>query len=150
MEEVAEFVEANKLRITTWVTVDDLVYLKRGGRISATSEMIGSMLRIKPIIVLNDDGKLISHSKLRGRKLALKFIADKIVADIKDSERKIFAIGHAECIDEAREVEKMVKDQFPGEDVECIIEYVGPVIGAHVGPGALIGFALGQKREGNQ
>ncbi|MCR5609475.1 MAG: DegV family protein [Lachnospiraceae bacterium] len=150
IEEVAEFVEANKLRITTWVTVDDLGYLKRGGRISATSEMIGSMLKIKPIIVLNDEGKLISHSKLRGRKLALKFIADKLVEDLKNSDRKIFAIGHAECLDEAKEVEKMVREQFPDEELECIIEYVGPVIGAHIGPGALVGFAFGQKREGNQ
>ena len=141
LEEVAKWVEENKLHICHWVTVDDLFHLKRGGRVSATTAIVGSMLSIKPIIYVSDEGKLISTAKVRGRKAAIEYIAKK-TADATDKD--MVYIGHGDCPEDAETLAALLKEKYGVKNVH--IGYVGAVIGAHTGPGVLVTFFLGEKR----
>ena len=141
LEQVTAWVEENKLNICHWVTVEDLNHLKRGGRISAATAMVGTMLNIKPIIHVNDEGKLISVGKARGRKASIDFIAKK-VADATDKE--MVFIGHGDCREDAETCAAILKEKYGVKNVH--IGYVGAVIGAHTGPGVLVTFFLGEKR----
>ena len=141
LAEVTAWVEANKLNICHWVTVEDLNHLKRGGRVSAATALVGTMLNIKPIIVVNDEGKLVSVGKARGRKAAIDFIAKK-VADATDKE--MVFIGHGDCREDAETCAAILKEKYGVKNVH--IGYVGAVIGAHTGPGVLVTFFLGEKR----
>ena len=142
IEDTAAWVEENKLHICHWVTVDDLSHLKRGGRISATTAIVGTMLNIKPIIFVDNDGHLINTAKVRGRKTALEFLAKKFAETGTDSDT-VF-IGHGDCAEDAAALEAMLKEKHGVKNV--ITGYVGPVIGAHTGPGVLVLFFLGSKR----
>ena len=142
IEEVRAWVEENKLHICHWVTVDDLSHLKRGGRISATTAIVGTMLNIKPIIYVDEEGRLISTSKVRGRKAAMEHLVKKLKETGTDPDT-VF-IGHGDCPEDAAELESMVKQQCGVKNV--ITGYVGPVIGAHTGPGVLVVFFLGSHR----
>ena len=141
LEEVTAWVEENKLRICHWVTVNDLFHLKRGGRVSATTAIVGTMLSIKPIIHVNDEGKLISVAKARGRKAATEFIAAK-TAEAIDKDN-VF-VAHGDCPEEAEALAAILKEKYGFKNVH--IGYVGAVIGAHTGPGVLVTFFLGKKR----
>ena len=142
IEENAAWVEANKLNLCHWVTVDDLSHLKRGGRISATTAIVGTMLNIKPIIYLDNDGHLINTAKVRGRKAAMEYLAKKLGETGTDLET-VF-IGHGDCPEDAAALEALVKEKYGVKNV--ITGYVGPVIGAHTGPGVLVLFFLGSHR----
>lgn len=144
MEEVAGWLEANKLRAQAWVTVDDLVYLKRGGRISAVQATMGTMLDLKPIIVESKEGKLISVDKVRGRKKALNYIAEKSVQNIDDPRESVGFIIHADAEDDANLLRSLLQAKLP--DMELQIHFVGPVIGAHCGPGTVAFCFLGKER----
>ena len=137
IEEVRDYVEANKLKIDHWVTVDDLHQLKKGGRISATTEVVGSVLKIKPIIHVDNEGRLVSVAKARGRKMAIKTLIDKICEKI-DGDSPIF-ISHGDCIEDAESIAAEFKQRL-GEDREIVINYIGPVIGAHTGVGVIALF----------
>ena len=139
--EVRDWVEANKLQVCHWVTVDDLSHLKRGGRISATTAIVGTMLNIKPIIYLDNDGHLINTAKVRGRKAALEYLTKKLSETGTDLDT-VF-IAHGDCPEDAAALEEMVK---AGGAKNVITGYVGPVIGAHTGPGVLVVFFMGQHR----
>ncbi len=139
IDEAAEYAEKIKNNISLWVTVDDLVYLKRGGRISATSAAIGSMLGIKPIIHVNEEGKLISMSKVRGRKRSVLTLADKYGELAKDKSKGTLFISHSDCKNDVEELASILKERYH-ISVELIMD-IGPVIGAHTGPGA-IAFAF--------
>ena len=141
MDEVRDWVEANKLNVCHWVTVDDLSHLKRGGRISATTAIVGTMLNIKPIIFVDNDGHLINTAKVRGRKAALEYLAKKLKETGTDLDT-VF-IGHGDCPEDAAALEEMVKEAGAKN---VITGYVGPVIGAHTGPGVLVLFFMGQHR----
>ena len=141
LAEVTAWVEENKLKICHWVTVEDLNHLKRGGRVSAATALVGTMLNIKPIIVVNDEGKLVSVGKARGRKAAIDLIAKK-VADATDKE--MVFIGHGDCPEDAEVCANILKEKYGVKNVH--IGYVGAVIGAHTGPGVLVTFFLGEKR----
>ena len=141
LEDVTNWVEENKLKICHWVTVNDLFHLKRGGRISATTAIVGSMLSIKPIIHVNDEGKLMTVSKARGRKAAIDYITAK-TAEATDKENDF--VGHADCPEEAETVANILKEKYGFKNVH--VGYVGAVIGAHTGPGVLVTFFLGEKR----
>jgi len=144
IEEVRDFVENNKLNLCHWFTIDDLMFLKRGGRISASTAVLGSMLNIKPVLHVDNDGKLISVDKARGRKASLRALADraeKLGINLKD--QTIF-ISHGDCEEEAKYLGEMMKDRFGVKEV--LINYVGPVIGAHTGPGVVALFFLGTER----
>ena len=144
LQELTQWVEDNKLHLCHWVTVDDLMYLKRGGRVSATTALMGSMLQIKPIIHVDDAGKLINVGKARGRKASLDTVVNKMVeTQIPGANDTVF-ICHGDCIEDAQYVEKVLKEQHGVKNV--FIYYVGAVIGSHSGPGTLALFFLGEKR----
>ena len=142
LEDLTAWVEANKLNVCHWVTVDDLSHLKRGGRISATTAIVGTMLNIKPIIYVDNDGHLINTAKVRGRKAAMDYLAKKLGETCIDQET-VF-IGHGDCAEDAAALEAMLKEKYGVKNV--ITGYVGPVIGAHTGPGVLVVFFLGSQR----
>lgn len=142
IDELCTWVEENKLHICHWVTVDDLNHLKRGGRISAATAMMGSMLNIKPIIYVDNDGHLINTAKVRGRKAAIDLLAGKL--DETGIDQEIAFIAHGDCPEDAAALEKIVKETYGVKEV--ITGYVGPVIGAHTGPGVLVLFFMGSHR----
>lgn len=145
MEEVAQWVEENKLRAQAWFTVDDLKYLRRGGRISAVAAVAGTLLDLKPIITENREGKLVSTDKVRGRKSALRLIADKAAENIDDPANSMPVIIHADAPEDAQRLEKLLRERVP-ELPEIQTWYVGPVIGAHCGPGTVAICYFGKER----
>ena len=140
LEEVAAWVEANKLHICHWVTVDDLFHLKRGGRVSASTALVGTMLNIKPIIVVDDNGKLQTVSKARGRKSAM----DTLVKKAAEAKPDTVFIAHGDCLADAEALAAALRDKHGVENIH--IGYIGSAIGAHTGPGVLAVFFLGEKR----
>ncbi len=142
IEAVRDWVEENKLRLCHWFTVDDLHFLKRGGRISAATAVVGTMLSIKPVLHVDDEGHLISMGKARGRGASLTALVDHMEKTVTDVDT-VF-ISHGDCLADAEKVAADVKKRFGTKDV--VINNVGPVIGAHSGPGTLALFFLGAKR----
>ena len=136
------WIEEHKLNICHWVTVDDLSHLKRGGRISATTALVGTMLNIKPIIYVDNDGHLINTAKVRGRKAAMELLANKLGETA--IEKEIAFIAHGDCPEDAAALEMLIKEKHGVKEV--ITGYVGPVIGAHTGPGVLVVFFMGTHR----
>ncbi len=145
IEEVADWLEKNKLRAQGWFTVDDLKYLKRGGRISPTAAAFGSMLDIKPVITEARDGTLQSVDKVRGRKKALNTLVDKLVEYEPDPAESMVSILHADAPEEAAELKSLALKRLP--ELNIRIDNVGPVIGAHCGPGTLAICFLGKERK---
>ena len=143
IDQVRDWVEENKLHICHEVTVDDLSTLKRGGRISATTAVVGSMLQIKPIIFIDEEGRLINIAKSRGRNTALKTLVDRMAERIADPALPVF-ISHGDCLEDAQTVGQMVKERFGVTDVRY--SFVGPVIGAHTGPGVIALCYMGKQR----
>ena len=135
IDEVAEWLENNKLRAQAYFIVDDLKYLKRGGRISATAATVGTMLDLKPIISEAPDGTLTANDKIRGRKKALAFIVDKMLEAAPDPEESPIIVLNADSPDDAQRAKTLVEQKLPGAKV--MVENVGPVIGAHAGPGTI-------------
>ena len=141
LAEVTAWVEENKLNVCHWVTVEDLNHLKRGGRVSAATALVGTMLNIKPIINVSDEGKLVSVAKARGRKAAIEYVAKKAS---EATDKDMVFIGHGDCREDAESCAKILKEKYGVKNVH--IGYVGAVIGAHTGPGVLVIFYLGEKR----
>ena len=144
IEEVRDFVEDNKLKLAHWFTVNDLFFLKRGGRISAATALVGTMLNIKPVLHVDDAGKLISVSKARGRKNAIDALAAKAKETAINASEQVMFISHGDCIEDAEYLAAKLKNELGVKEV--IISYVGPVIGAHSGPGTLALFYIGTNR----
>ncbi len=145
MEEVAQWLEENKLRAQAWFTVDDLKYLRRGGRISAVAATVGTMLDLKPIITETKEGKLISTDKVRGRKSALRLIAERAAENIDDPAIAMPVIMHADAPEDAERLEKLLREKRPDLG-EIQHWFVGPVIGAHCGPGTVAICYFGKER----
>lgn len=144
IEEVRDWIEEHRLNICHQFTVDDLHFLKRGGRISAATAVVGTMLQIKPVLHVDDEGHLINIGKARGRQASLKALVDKMEQTALDSGSLTVFISHGDCPEDARTVADMVKKRFGVEEV--YINYVGPVIGAHSGPGTVALFYAGTER----
>ena len=144
IEEVRDFVENNKMKLAHWFTVNDLFFLKRGGRISAATALVGTMLNIKPVLHVDDEGKLVSVSKARGRKNAVDALFEKAKNMAIDAAGQTMFISHGDCIEDAEYLAAKLKSELGVKDV--IISYVGPVIGAHSGPGTLALFYIGTNR----
>ena len=125
-------------------TVDELHFLKRRGRISATTAVGGSMLQIKPVLHVDDEGHLINIGKARGRQSSLKALVDKMEKTVTEAGKQTVFISHGDCLEDAEAVAQMVRERFGTQDIR--INYVGPVIGAHSGPGTLALFYLGTQR----
>ena len=145
IEEVADWLEKNKLRCHGWFTVDDLKYLKRGGRISPTAAAFGAMLDIKPVITEARDGTLQSVDKVRGRKKALNTLADRMMEYEPDPEESPIFVIHADAPEDAEALKELILSRNPKLNI-CIYP-VGPVIGAHCGPGTLAVTFLGKERK---
>ena len=144
IEECADYAKFLVPKLCHWFTVDDLVYLKRGGRISSTAAFVGNMLGIKPVLHMDNEGHLINMSKVRGRKTAVATLADKYGELADDKEGGTVFISHADCMKDVRELEELLKNRY-GAKVSIITD-VGPVIGAHSGPGTLALFFVGKER----
>ena len=139
IDEVAAWVEAHKKNVCHWVTVEDLMHLKRGGRVSAATAVVGTMLSIKPIIRVDDEGKLENLAKARGRKASLNYLLDRMAESFDPELSDTVFIGHGDCLADAQTLESAIRSRFGVKNV--YINYVGAVIGAHTGPGvAVIGF----------
>ncbi len=144
LEELAAWVEETKLQLCHWFTVDDLMYLKRGGRVSAATALVGTMLQIKPVLHMDDEGHLINVSKVRGRRSSIDALADKLAQSGLPGKNELVYICHGDCIEDAKYLEKKVKETCGVKEV--FIGYTGAVIGSHSGPGTLALFFLGNKR----
>ena len=144
IDEVRDYAEEIKLKVCHWFTVDDLPHLKRGGRIRAATALFGTMLTIKPVLHVDDEGHLISVSKARGRKASLLALVDRMEKTAIEPKNHTVFISHGDCEADAQFVADEVRRRFGTEDIH--INYVGPVIGNHSGPGTLALFFLGEHR----
>ena len=144
IETARTFAEEQKLNLCHWFTVDDLFFLKRGGRVSAATAVMGTMLSIKPVMHVDNAGKLINVEKARGRKAAIEALIRNMRESHTDIENQPVFISHGDCIEDANYLASRVKEEF-GVEV-LVIDYVGPVIGAHSGPGTLALFFYGKQR----
>ncbi|MDE8703151.1 DegV family protein [Adlercreutzia equolifaciens] len=145
IQEVRDWVEEHKLHLAHWFTVDDLMFLFRGGRVSRTSAWAGTLLNIKPVMHVDDEGHLIPLEKVRGRKKSLKALVDHMeqTANAPVADQTVF-ISHGDCLEEAQYVADLVRERFGVTDI--VINYVDPVIGAHSGPGTMALFFLASER----
>ncbi len=144
IEEVRQWLLDNRLHLCHWFTVDDLFYLKRGGRISAATAIVGSMLHIKPVMHVDNAGKLVPVTKVRGRKNALDALVAAMVASAINPKDQLVYISHGDCLADAQYVANQINQKMHPKDI--LIHYVDPVIGAHSGPGTVALFFLGKER----
>lgn len=142
IDEVADFVNNNKLKFCHWFTVDDLYFLKRGGRISQATAVVGSILNVKPLLSMNDEGKLYVFDKIRGKKKVLDLMSSKI-ENLNSNYKKVF-VGHADCLDDAKYVAERISSENHSLDVT--ITHLGPIIGTHTGPGTVALAFVGNSR----
>ena len=144
IDDVRDWAEQNKLHLCHWFTVDDLNHLKRGGRVSAATALIGSMLNIKPVLHVDNEGHLVNVSKTRGRKSSLTALIDRMAQSAVDPQTQTVFISHGDSQEDADFVAEQIKQRFGVKTV--LTNYVGPVIGAHSGPGTIALFFLGKER----
>lgn len=144
LEETYQWVLDNRLHLCHWFTVDDLMYLKRGGRISAATALVGTMLQIKPLLHVDDEGHLINMTKARGRKAAIDAMVRKAQELGQGYDNSTMFISHGDCLEDAQYLARQVKEKCGVKEV--VISYVGAVIGSHSGPGTLALFFLGEHR----
>ena len=144
LEETAKWVEENKLHICHNVTVDDLNHLHRGGRVSKATAVLGTMVQIKPIIHMDNNGALQVIGKERGRKKALNKIVDMAVKQAEGWDNDIIMITHGDCIEDAEYVASLVRQKMGIDNI--LINNIGTVIGSHTGPGVVAVFCMGEKR----
>lgn len=131
-EEVIEFANTTKFHIVHRFMIDQLKWLQRGGRLSNASTIVGSLLSIKPLIYIPDDGSLVAYDKVRGRKKAMKTLVDAISVDLGNPQGKEIIVCHADCPEDGGRLREMILEQYPG--VKVSLQELGPVIGCHVGP----------------
>ena len=144
LEALRDWLEENKLHLCHWFTVDDLMFLKRGGRVSAATALVGTMLQIKPVLHVDDEGHLINVGKARGRKASIDALAAKVVELGEGFENETMFISHGDCIEDAQYLASVLKEKYGVKHVH--INHVGAVIGSHSGPGTLALFFLGDHR----
>lgn len=142
-EEIVDWVESNKLKTNHWFIIDSLEHLKRGGRISSASATVGTILDVKPLLNVDDEGKLDVVKKVRGRKKAIREMLDELQF-IKNPEEQTLFINHGDCLKDAEQLKELVLREVNVKDV--IINYIGPIIGSHTGPGMLCMVFMGDKR----
>lgn len=144
IEEVRDWAEANKLKQCHWFTVNDLFFLKKGGRVSAATAVVGTMLQIKPVMHVDNDGHLIKVDTARGRKASLNALVDKVGELAEDPASQTMFISNSDCQEDAQYVADQVKAKYGTKEI--IINSIGPVIGAHTGPGCVALFFTGEHR----
>lgn len=146
IEEVEKFVLDNRLKMIHYFTVDDLMFLKRGGRLSTSSAFLGTMLNLKPILHVNDHGKLVPIGKVSGRKNSLKTIVKRMKSKVEDWSEKLVYISHGDCIEEVQTILEILKKEKI-EPKEIVVNNIGAVIDAHSGPGTIAIFFFGEDRK---
>lgn len=144
IEEVAAYVDETKWNLAHWFTVDDLFFLKRGGRISATTAVLGTVLQFKPVLHVDNEGHLINMTKVRGRNASISALLDKMKETAIDPASQTIYISHGDCYDDAKKLADMITAEYGITDI--LINEIGPVIGAHSGPGTLALFFLAKER----
>ncbi len=144
MEEVRDWAEETKLRQCHYFTVDDLFFLKKGGRVSAATAVVGTMLQIKPVLHVDDEGHLINVAKARGRKASLTALVDKVGELAEDPASQTMFISNSDCLKDAQFVADEIMKRYGVKEI--IINSIGPVIGAHTGPGCVALFFMGKHR----
>ncbi len=144
IEQARDYAEAQKLHLCHWFTVDDLNHLHRGGRVSATSAVLGTVLNIMPVLHMDNEGRLIFMEKVRGRRNSIKRMLEKMRETAIEPEKQIVFMSHGDCLEDAEYLAGRIREEWGVKDV--VINYVGPVIGAHSGPGTLALFFLGTER----
>lgn len=144
IEEVYQWLLDNRFHLAHWFTVDDLFFLKRGGRVSATTAVVGTLLGIKPILHMDNEGRLIPMGKVRGRRASLDALFDKMKETAVHPEEQVVFISHGDCLEDAEYLANRIKKELHSKEV--IIHYVDPVIGAHSGPGTVALFFLASHR----
>lgn len=144
IEELSNWVESNKDRICHWFTVDDLHHLARGGRMSSMKATIGSTLSIKPVLHVNDEGKLIPVKNVRGRKKSIKSLFEIMQERIILEENDEIFICHGQAYDDAKILENLIKSEYGIDKIH--ISPIGPIIGTHLGPGAITLFFMGREK----
>lgn len=143
-DEIVTWLEENKLKINHWFTVSDLNHLKRGGRISSSAATVGTLLNIKPVLFMDNEGRLTPFSKCRGRKKAISALVEKFKERTDPSKEQIIGIGHGDCIEDALALEALVREHGNVKDV--ILNYVGTAIGSHTGPEILGLYFIAEER----
>lgn len=145
IDAVRDWVEGNKLRLAHWFTVDDLMFLWRGGRVSKTSAWAGTLLNIKPVLHVDDEGHLIPMEKVRGRKKSLTALLNHMEKTGTQplADQMVF-ITHGDCLEEAQWLEQQIRERFGVRDI--VVNCIDPVIGAHSGPGTMALFFLASSR----
>lgn len=144
LQELYEYLTELRPHLCHWFTVNDLMYLKRGGRISATTAVAGTVLQIKPVMHMDDEGHLVNVSKAKGRKASLAALAAKVLETGTNLEDQTVFICHGDCLADAEFVADRIRQNTPVKDI--IIRSVGPAIGAHTGPGVVSVFFVGTQR----
>jgi len=144
LEEVASWVNENKLRLSHLFTVGDLNHLKRGGRLSSSKAFLGTIIRIKPLLHVDKEGRLIHVASTRGRKASLKKLVDRMAKTIECPEEQVVYISHGDCLDEVKDLKAKILERINVKEI--IVNHVGPVIGAHSGVGTIAIFYLGTDR----
>lgn len=143
LEENEKYIRDMLLKLAHWFTVEDLVYLKRGGRVSATAAFAAGVLGIKPVLHVDDEGHLINMMKVRGRDMSLKTIAKKYVETAQDP-KGIYYISHGDCLDDAKKLESFIEAEGGGKC--ALFTTIGMIIGSHAGPGTIALFFLASGR----
>ena len=144
LEEAAAWAEENRPHLCHWFTVDDLMHLKRGGRVGAATAVVGTMLQIKPVLHVDDEGHLVNVAKARGRKASIEALAKKVTELGANYDNSTVFISHGDCLADAQYLVEVLKEKCGVK--EAFISYVGSVIGSHAGPGTLALFFLGDHR----
>ena len=144
LEELRDFAEETKGRVCHWFTVDDLNHLKRGGRVSAAAALFGTMLSVKPVLHVDDQGRLIPMEKCRGRRASLLALVGRMEKTAIDPANQTVFISHGDCRADVDFVAEEIRRRFGTKDIR--VSYVGPVIGSHTGAGVVALFFLGTER----
>lgn len=142
--EIIDWIELNKRCINHSIVIDDLTCLKHGGRISSTTALVGGLLNIKPTISLDNDGRLVPGTKIKGKKKVLKYLANEVKEKAINLENQVVFISHGDCLEEAEALKEIILSENQVEGV--MINYIGSTIGCHGGPGALVAAFIGEER----
>lgn len=145
IDQIENYILSTRSSFNTYMTVDDLHHLKRGGRLSTAAAMIGIVLHIKPMLTLNDEGKVIAIQKVKGRKMAIKKLAEIVIDRIENPEQHIMGISHGDCLEDALKLKEEILKSVKVKDI--IINFTGPAVGTHGGPGSLSVFFMGRERQ---
>lgn len=145
IEDIVNYLENVKQNLNTYMVVDDINHLKRGGRISTTAAFVGTFLNIKPFLTISTLGRVLPLDKVRGKKRALNTLSEKVIDKIENAEDQIIGISHGDCLEDALALKDLILNKVKVKDI--IMSYIGPVVGTYGGPGALAVFFLGKEKE---